>query len=130
MCLFLIESDEVHSPIKYGFKVFPCNSNYRNKKFEFEYLTILSESEPELHTFFKLKAKGENIRRQTWREGSICLVNEERYTGSSLTHWPPFIASCSCPSPNNEIFACIGMETFIRPKSSFGFFKFEPVEEQ
>ncbi|KAL9964336.1 hypothetical protein ACROYT_G027964 [Oculina patagonica] len=122
-CLFLIEPDE-DLPTS-GFKVLPCSSSYRNKKFKFEYLTHQKEGEPKLHTFFKLKVKNENF--VTWRGHSICLAYRPTggYTGPSFTDWSPSLFSCSCPS-GEGVFHCIGENP---PTSEFGWFKFEPTSE-
>lgn len=125
-CLFLIEPDEGNFDT-YGFMVLPCSSKYRNKKFNFEYLTKQDAMDPTMHTFFKLKVKNENFGRKSWRGQNICLAYRPRggWTGTSFIDWDPLPFSCSCPR-GKDIHFCIGENT---PNSHFGWFKFEPVSE-
>ncbi len=127
-CLFLIEPDEGNfHPNPYGFKVLPCSSSYRNKKFKFEYLTQRREDEPKLHTFFKLKVKNDNVAWESWRGQNICLAYRPigGWTGTSFIDWSPEVCSCSCPS-GQDIFWCIGERLAT---AEFGWFKFEPKSE-
>ena len=125
-CLFLIEPGEGDFPTS-GFKVLPCSSSYRNKKFRFEYLTQQMESEPKMHTFFKLKVKNENFGHESWRGQNICLAYKPigGYTGASFIDWSPSVYACSCPS-GGDVPWCIGQ--FV-PNFEYGWFKFEPKSE-
>lgn len=126
-CLFLIEPGEGgFNP--YGFKVLPCSDNYRNKKFKFEYLTQQMASEPTMHTYFKLKVKGENFGCKGWQGKNICLAYKPVngwVTGAGFKGWVPIESSCSCPS-EECLFNCISQSV---PISDYGWFKFEPVSE-
>ena len=127
-CLFLIEPGEVRSAfLYYGFKVLPCSSRYRNKKFMFEYLTLEIESEPKLHTFFKLKVKNQNIGHANWQGKNICLEYNWTYMYRfERDDWLPDIVSCTCPSDSADLFSCM---VDFASQNSFGWFKFEPVSE-
>ena len=72
--LFLIKPGEGTGFQTYGFKVLPCKSSYRNKRFNFEYLTQQMESEPKLHTFFKIKVKSDYFGQETWQGENLCLA--------------------------------------------------------
>lgn len=125
-CLFLIEPGEGDFQY-YGFKVLPCSSNYRNKKFRFEYVTQQKESEPKMHTFFKLKVKNENFGRESWRGQNICLAYRAigGWTGTAFEDWSPMVFSCSCPS-GEDVHWCISEYV---PNFHYGWFKFEPKSE-
>ena len=123
-CLFLIEPGEGDFN-SYGFKVLPCSNNYRNKKFKFEYLTQQMASEPTMHTYFKLKVKGENFGRESWRGQNICLAYKPVngwVTAGVFIGWAPIPSSCSCPT-GEDMFTCIGQYV---PNFEYGWFKFEP----
>jgi len=124
--LCLIEPGEADFQY-FGFKVLPCNSNYRNKKFMFECLTQKIASEPMMHTFFKLKVKNENFGRESWPGQNICLGYRPigGYTGPKFKDWSPSVFSCSCPS-GGDLHHCI--DRFV-PTFEYGWFKFEPVSE-
>jgi len=125
-CLFLIEPGE-GSFQSYGFKVLPCNSNYRNKKFNFEYLTQQMETEPKLHTFFKIKVKNDNFGRETWQGQNLCLAYRPigGWTGTAFKDWLPAVFACACPSPQ-DVHWCVSQYV---PTFEYGWFKFEPVSE-
>ncbi|PFX15438.1 Tolloid-like protein 2 [Stylophora pistillata] len=124
-CLFLIEPG--NRDLSTGFKVLPCNSNYPNKKFNFEYLTQQMPSEPMLHTFFKLKVKNDGFTYDGWQGQNLCLAYRPigGYTGPAFQDWSPRPFACVCPSPPNVPW-CIG--DFV-PNFEYGWFKFEPVSE-
>jgi len=128
-CLFLIEPEETRKGNfqYYGFKVLSCNSNYRNKKFNFEYLTLQKASEPKLHTYFKLKVKNDNFGRESWRGQNICLVYRPigGWTGTAFKDWSPSVFSCTCPS-GQDIHWCLS--DYV-PDFEYGWFKFEPKSE-
>ncbi|PFX28976.1 hypothetical protein AWC38_SpisGene6250 [Stylophora pistillata] len=124
-CLFLIEPG--NSDLSTGFKVLPCNSNYPNKKFNFEYLTQQMPSERMLHTFFKLKVKNDGFTYDDWQGQNLCLAYRPigSYTGPAFQDWSPRPFACVCPSPPNVPW-CIG--DFVA-NFEYGWFKFEPVSE-
>ena len=105
----------------------PNDSNYPNKKFNFEYLRQQMPSEPMLHAFFTLEMKNDGFTYDGWQGQNLCLAYRPTggYTGPTFQDWSPRSFAGARLSPPN-VHWCINefVSTF-----KYGWFKFEPLSE-
>ena len=81
----------------------PSDSNYPNKKFNFEYLRQQMPSEPMLHAFFTLEMKNDGFTYDGWQGQNLCLAYRPTggYTGPTFQDWSPRSFAGARLSPPN-----------------------------